>query len=350
MNAVALVFSFVAGLCCAELPPRAVAPFDAAAARGHQEAWAKQLATNVDERNSLGMTLVLIPPGEFAMGSSAEQSEYALQWLSRIPRIAPGEANRLRDEETPRHRVVLTRPFRLGRTEVTVGEYRRFVEATGYVTETERFGGGNSSKADETDPVKRKALWHWPGYTTTDTAPVSQLTWNDMIAFCNWLSEQERRTACYRRDEQGAWVCVPGADGYRLPTEAEWEYACRAGTTTHYSFGDDVAALDDHAWFNRTAEVGGTIGARPVATKRPNAFGLYDMHGNVWERCEDYFDPRWYAKSPTEDPQGPASGTNRLVRGGGWHYFDLHCRSAYRNNYSPISRTANTGFRVVRGP
>ncbi len=348
MSIIALVFCVAAMSLAVDAPPRAVAPFDVTTARAHQEAWSKYLSTTVEESNTLAIKLILIPPGEYQMGSSTEQSEYALEWLNRIPRIAPGEAERLRHEETPRHRVVLTRPFRIGLTEVTVGEYRRFVEASGYVTETERFGGGNSGKTDETDAAKRALLWHSPGYKTSDASPVSQITWNDMIAFCNWLSASERRETCYRRDAQGEWSCVANANGYRLPTEAEWEYACRAGSTTHYSFGDDVTALDEHAWFNRTAEVNGTIGARPVATKRPNAFGLFDMHGNVWERCQDYFDPRWYEKSPTEDPSGPVVGKNRMVRGGGWHYYDLHCRSAYRNNYSPTARTGNTGFRIVR--
>ena len=335
--------------CAHDEPPRAIAPFDAIAAQTHQMIWARYRATTVEEKNCLGLTLVLIPPGEFQMGSSPEQTTFALEWLERIPRIAPGEADRLRHEETPLHRVVLTQPFRIGRTEVTVGQYRQFIDATQYVTETERFGGGNSGKIDESSPVKRNQLWHSPGYPLSDSSPVTQITWNDMIEFCNWLSHQEHREPCYSRREQEGWAPVLGANGYRLPTEAEWEFACRAGTQTHFSFGDDVASLDQHAWFNRTAEVNGMIGARAVGTKRPNAFSLFDMHGNVWERCQDYFDPQAYRTSPTGDPQGPSSGRNRIVRGGGWHYFDLHCRSAYRNNYSPIARTGNTGFRVVRG-
>ena len=330
-------------------PPAAVAPFDATSARALQEAWAKHLAVPVEERNSVGTVLMLIPPGEFQMGSTPEQTAFAVQWLERVPRVAPGEAARLRDEETL-HRVVLPRPLRIGRTEVSIGEYRRFVEATGYRTETEQFGGGDSAKADERDETKHGRLWHAPGYPITDACPVTQVTWNDMIAFCNWLSEREKRTPCYRSVKSGSWLRVPNADGYRLPTEAEWEFACRAGTTTHYSFGDDVAKLDDHAWFNRTAELNGKVGARPVGTKLPNAFGLYDMHGNVWERCQDFHDPLSYRTSPTENPQGPATGERRVVRGGGWHYFDLHCRSAYRNNYSPIGsrRCAARGRTAAR--
>jgi formylglycine-generating enzyme len=334
---------------CVAAPPAAVAPFSAEQARAHQEVWARHLNAAVQTTNSLGMTLVLVPPGEFAMGSSPKQAAVALEILKSVPRVAPGEADRIRNEEQPQHRVVVTRPLRIGRTEVTLGQFRRFVDDTKYVTETERFGGGDSAKTDETDPRKRGAIWSAPGYPVTDASPVTQITYGDMTAFCNWLSAKEGRRACYEPAD-GDPRPVSGADGYRLPTEAEWEFACRAGTTTHYSFGDDVGDLDDYAWFNRTAEVGRDFGARPVATKRPNPFGLYDMHGNAWERCQDFHAVDAYAKSAIEDPAGPSTGIRRIARGGGWHYFDIHCRSAYRNNYSPVGRTAGTGFRVVASP
>ena len=331
-------------------PARAIAPFNSTQARNYQESWAKHEHTAVEERNSAGMSLVLIPPGEFQMGSNDEQRAFALQWLKNMPRSAPGEDVRVRDEEGPQHRVVITRPFKIGRTEVTIGQYRLFVTATGYTTETER-DAAEAARNPAVKPARKfTGTWTAPGYKVTDELPVSQITWADTILFCNWLSQQEGRDVCYRLNEQGMWVRIPGAQGYRLPTEAEWEYACRAGTTTHYSFGDDVRDLDDHAWFNRTAEIkGGPIGARPVGSKRPNPFGLYDMHGNVWERCQDFFDPQAHRKSRVEDPEGPPEGKNHIARGGGWHYFDLHARSAYRNNYQEYFRTGNTGFRVVRG-
>lgn len=347
-SALVLLLMFATGCVGATPPPGTAAPFNSAQAKNHQAAWAKHLGTTVEEKNSLGMAMVLLPPGEFQMGSSPAQVAAALEWLKQI-RAAPGENRRLSDEEALRHRVVLTRPFRVGRTEVTIGQFRQFVAASRYVTETELFGGGNSSKVVELDPKKRSASWREPGYKVTDDFPVTQVTWNDMIAFTNWLNERERRPVGYRRNEQGSWIRIAGASGYRLPTEAEWEYACRAGTTTHYSFGDDVGELDHYAWYNRTAETKGQTGARPVATRRPNPFGLFDMHGNVWERCQDYYDAAAYAHSRLEDPEGPATGVNRIARGGGWHYFDLHARSAYRNNYSPIFRTGNAGFRVVCG-
>jgi sulfatase modifying factor 1 len=330
-------------------PAPTVAPFDAELARRHQQNWASHLKTPLVETDAIGLSLTLLPPGEFQMGSSAAQIAFAVEWLDRIPRAAPGEADRIRNEEGPIHRVIISRPFRIGTTEVTIGQFGKFVQERGHMTETERSGGGNSSKSNESAPEKAAATWRAPGYPVTEDSPVSQITWNDMVAFCNWLSEKNKRSECYRfQAETKAWTRDMKANGYRLPTEAEWEYACRAGTTTHYSFGDDVADLDRHAWFNRTAEVPGRTGAAPVGAKAPNPFGLFDMHGNVWERCDDFWAPDWYARSPERDPQGPPTGSHRIVRGAGWHYFDLHARSAYRNHYTPISRTGNTGFRVVR--
>lgn len=332
---------------CAAAPPPAVAPFDARQARAHQEAWSTHVGEPVAVKNSVGMSLVLVPPGEFEMGGSTELLSVTAAWADTKRQTVPGtERARIETDEQPLHRVRLTKPFRIGATEVTVGQYRSFIEATRYVTETERFGGGNSNKTAETVPEKKAAVWHRPGYRVTDQSPATQLTWNDMVAYCNWLSEQEKRSLCYRIDDTKAYQLVAEAAGYRLPTEAEWEYCCRAGTTTQYWFGDDRARLADHAWFEDNAD---HLGARPVATKPANPFGLYDMSGNVWERCQDWHDSKWYTRSPAIDPQGPETGSTKIVRGGAWHYFDLHCRSAYRNSYKLTGRTANTGFRVVRG-
>lgn len=327
-------------------PPPATAPFDSAKARAYQASWARHLGTEVITENSQRLKLVLIPPGEFLMGCPPDRFEETLQWADRVRQNPPGaERRRIADEECPQHRVVLTRPFLMGLTEVTIGQYKQFVASTGYVTEAETFGGGNSASNQETAPQKRAAVWNAPGYAVTDDSPVTQVTWNDAIRYCNWLSKQERLPTAYDQDSKENWILNPTAAGYRLPTEAEWEYACRAGTTTQYSFGDDPAQLKKYAWYDQNAD---HIGAGAVGSKLPNPFGLYDMHGNAWEYCQDGFDANWYKQSPLKDPVGPAAGGRRMVRGGAWHYFDLHCRSSYRNNYSPIGRTANTGFRVVR--
>jgi len=348
MQQLLMIAVWFAGLLpVADAPPPAVAPFDAQQARAYQEAWSKHLAQPVVATNSIGMSLMLIPPGEFMMGGSPELLAETATWADTKRQSPPGaERTRIEIDEQPSHRVRITKPFRLGATEVTIGQYRRFVEATRYVTETERFGGGNSGKTDETAREKKHALWQTPGYRVTDDSPVTQITWNDMVAFCNWLSEREKRTACYRLDDRMTHQLVTAADGYRLPTEAEWEYCCRAGTLTQYWFGDDRRELANQAWFEDNAD---HVGAQPVRKKPANPFGLYDMAGNVWERCQDWHDAKWYARSPLEDPQGPESGGTKVVRGGAWHYFDLHCRSAYRNHYKLVSRTGNTGFRVAIG-
>ncbi len=331
----------------ADAPPPAIAPFTTSQAREHQAAWSAHLKQPVEQTNSLDMRLVLIPPGEFLMGGAPDALQATAAWADTKRQAPPGtERRRIEVDEQPQHRVRLTRPFRIGATEVTIGQFRRFVEATRYVTETERFGGGNSGSANETNADKLKAVWRTPGYKVTDDTPVTQITWNDMVAFCNWLSEHEQRTACYRRDDQQAFQPLPTGTGYRLPTEAEWEYCCRAGTTTQYWFGDDRQQLADYAWFEDNAD---HLGAQPVGKKPANPFGLYDLTGNVWERCQDWHDATWYGRSPSDDPQGPTSGATKVVRGGAWHYFDLHNRSAYRNHYRLIARTGNTGFRVVRG-
>ena len=145
-------------------------------------------------------------------------------------------------------------------------------------------------------------------------------------------------------DGKGGWLVAAHADGYRLPTEAEWEYACRAGTTTQYSFGDDKSQLEQYGWFKKNAG----NKAKSVALKRPNPFGLFDIHGNAQEWCQDLYDEKWYEKSSPTDPNGPSSGSTRVVRGGYWHLNAPFCRSAYRIRSTPSSRHSYFGFRCVR--
>jgi formylglycine-generating enzyme len=305
-------------------PPRAVAPFDAAQARAHQEAWAKQVGTTVELTNRLGMKLILIPPGEFLMGSTSDGVERAV--AAAIEQKVFGPDQRKIPTEAPQHRVVLTKPFRLSATEVTVGQFRRFVASAGYKTETERLGGGNTHKRTSlTDYIHDPALsFEAPGYPVTDESPAMQITWNDAVAFCQWLGREENAV-------------------YRLPTEAEWEFACRAGTTTEFSYGDDLDVLHDYGWFGNESKGR----AAPVGTKRPNPFGLYDMHGNAREWCADWYGATWYKKSPTEDPTGPATGTTRVLRGGKWLNKPTFLRSAYRFDMWPTYRSQYFGFRVA---
>jgi formylglycine-generating enzyme required for sulfatase activity len=176
--------------------------------------------------------------------------------------------------------------------------------------------------------------------------PVERTQWTDAVRFCNKCSEAEGLKPCY---DLKSWECDFGADGYRLPTEAEWEYACRAGTTTRYCCGDSESELSQYAWFKPHSN-GMT---RPVGQKKPNRWGLYDVHGNVWQWCNDYYSETYYAESPTDNPHGPATGQMRVLRGGAWDCEPEKCRSAYRHKEFPVYSDAcfgadSYGFRRAR--
>jgi formylglycine-generating enzyme required for sulfatase activity len=277
--------------------------------------------------NTVGMRLVLLPKGRFRMGSP------------------DGELGRDGDEG-PVHEVELTRPFYLSAHTVTVGQFKQFVKATGYRTEAETDGrGGNGF-----DPVTRKVgnnqprfNWKEVGWPQTDRHPVVNVSWNDATKFCEWLSKKERKT-------------------YRLPTEAEWEYACRASTATRYWSGDADESLKGSANIadqSLQARMGPGVGAQcvpwddghpftaPVGRFRPNPWGLYDMHGNVFQWCHDWLDTNYYRTSPPADPPGPANGTRRVYRGGSWNSNPRGARSAYRLWGAPSERSCRLGFRVA---
>jgi formylglycine-generating enzyme required for sulfatase activity len=215
------------------------------------------------------------------------------------------------------------KPFGLSIHEVTRGQFRQFVDDTGYKTDTEKNGGGSGFK----DGVLGQGpQFHWNtdlGFTPpqTDSHPVVNVSWTDAKEFCLWLSEKEAMT-------------------YRLPSEAEWEFACRSGNEGRYCFGDDVAALRDHA---RLAYDSG-IGATQVGQKLPNALGLFDMHGNVWEFCQDWHGK--YRSGPEVDPIGPEAGVRPIGRGGTWGGSADMCRSAFRSSGAEGAYSA--GFRVAR--
>jgi formylglycine-generating enzyme required for sulfatase activity len=134
---------------------------------------------------------------------------------------------------------------------------------------------------------------------------------------------------------------------YRLPTEAEWEWSCRAGKTTQYSFGDDEKQLGGYAWYDGNSRYKSEQHAHAVGQKRGNPFGLYDMHGNVWEWCSDWYDDEYYAASPEQDPAGPSSGSSRVLRGGGWRYGPIALRSCFRYYYAPDDCDFDIGLRVL---
>jgi len=176
--------------------------------------------------------------------------------------------------------------------------------------------------------------------------PVDQVTWHDAVQYCNMRSLREGLVPCYDPD---TLECHFDADGYRLPTEAEWEYACRAGTTTSWSFGDDAGQAAKHAWFKENA--GDTT--HPVRKRPANPWGLYDMHGNVAEWCNDYYGEEYEAAGEVTDPRGPANGEMRVVRGGCWATGADRGRSSARGSESPAFvdvcfRRDAYGFRCVR--
>jgi formylglycine-generating enzyme required for sulfatase activity len=158
--------------------------------------------------------------------------------------------------------------------------------------------------------------------------PVEQVRWSDAVKFCNQRSRLEGRQPCY---DLKTWQCDFAADGYRLPTEAEWEYACRAGATTAYFFGDNPAKLGEYAWFDQNS--GGH--PRPSGLKRANPWGLQDICGDLWEWCNDFYKVDYYSAAPRQDPRGPKEGDAKVVRGGAWRFSAESCRSGYRYNEKP---------------
>ena len=178
-----------------------------------------------------------------------------------------------------------------------------------------------------------------------DQRPAEMVSWVNAAMYCNTRSEAEGLEPCYREDTS----CNFEASGYRLPTEAEWEYACRAGSDTEYSFGNDPRSLKDHAWFKENA----SKQTHPVGKKKPNPWGLYDMHGNVAEWCNDMYDKDYYRASPQKNPRGPAEVELYVLRGGSWASSDEACKSTYRAADNPGFTDAcfpreTIGFRCVR--
>lgn len=158
--------------------------------------------------------------------------------------------------------------------------------------------------------------------------PVEQVRWSDAVRYCNKRSEAEGLQPCYNLQ---TWECNFATNGYRLPTEAEWEFACRAGATSEYFFGDSPQRLGEYAWYDKNA--GGR--PHPVGQKKPNAWGLYDMAGEVWQWCNDFYQVDYYKGSPAQDPTGPKTGATKVVRGGAWRFSADNCRAGYRYNENP---------------
>jgi len=233
--------------------------------------------------NSIGMKLVLIPKGTFMMGSP--------------------ESEQGRNEDETQHEVTISKDYYLGVYEVTQTQYEKVM-------------GKNPS--------------HFQGSIVGNEnadLPVENVSWDEAVEFCKKLSDlpEEKKTGRV----------------YRPPTEAEWEYACRAGSKTAYSFDDEEGLLPEYGWFNRNS----SRRTHTVGLLEQNAWGLYDLHGNVWEWCSDRYGE--YPKGAVSNPTGPKVGSYRVGRGGSWFIGAANCRSAYRNRFTPVGRSIDLGFRVA---
>jgi formylglycine-generating enzyme required for sulfatase activity len=247
--------------------------------------------------------MVVVPAGDFMMGS-------------------PEEERGRSDEESPQHRVTIANPLAIGKFSITRAEFAAFVEETGHKTE----GGCDVFSGSAGWRHQSDRSWRSPNFDQGDRHPVVCVNWRDAKAFAAWLSKK---------------VGKP----YRLLTEAEREYAARANTATPYSFGDDEAKLSEYAWYRANSG----FATHPVGEKKPNAFGLLDMHGNVWAWCEDTWHSS-YHNAPNDGSAWQAGDTAlRVVRGGSWYRPANGLRSAFRFRISPDDRYSDVGFRVARG-
>ena len=262
---------------------------------------AKELT--LDLGNKVTMKLVLIPAGKFLMGSPDVEQKEAAKSAAAVG-VKEEDARKLFANESPQHEVTISPGapgFYMGVYEVTQGQYEQVM-------------GKN------------------PSNFKGPQNPVDTVSWDDAVEFCKKLSAKTGKTV-------------------QLPTEAQWEYACRAGAKTPFNTGETIST--DQANYNGNYTYGnGAKGeyrqkTTPVGSFKPNAFGLYDMHGNVWQWCADWYDEKYYGNSPKADPTGPADGQFRVLRGGSWISYPRSCRSAYRHYYYPVNRDYYLGFRVV---
>jgi len=283
---------------------------------------AKELVLDLGDKVTL--RLVLIPAGKFVMGSPATEKYH--------------------DDNEVQHEVTISEPYYMGITHVTVDQFAAFVKATGYQTDAEKAGQsfGFEIKDGAFDlKTVNGCSWRNPGFKQKGDHPVVQISWNDAQAFCDWLSKRSGKTVM-------------------LPTEAQWEYACRAGTTTAYPWGDNPD--DGKGWANCADQAlkkavpnapadwtffnwdDGFVFTSPVKSFKPNQFGLYDMIGNAWQWCSDRYGD--YDREAATDPTGPNTGSQHVLRGGSWIIFPKFCRTANRFKDDPDTRDVDDGFRV----
>lgn len=271
------------------------------------------------------MKLALIPAGKFMMGSPVTEKD--------------------RDKDETQHEVTISKPFYMGITHVTVDQFAAFVKDSGYKTDAEKEGWSVGLEIKDGTLTLKKVdgcSWRNPSFDQKGDHPVVQVSWNDARAFCGWLSKKSGKTVV-------------------LPTEAQWEYACRAGTQTAYPWGDNPD--DGEGWANCVDQSlkkklpngteawtffnwdDGFVFTSPVASFKANTFGLHDMIGNAWQWCQDRYGD--YEKAAATDPAGADTGGRRVLRGGSWHFNPWDCRSGFRLGSFPVLRFGYYGFRVV---
>jgi formylglycine-generating enzyme required for sulfatase activity len=299
-------------------------PFTARQASDAQKAWARFLGEpKVKHEPNTGMELVLIPPGEFTMGSSAAERQRLFDFYP----FAARNKSAFDNEQSRFARI--TQPFYLGAYEVTVAQFRKFTSVSGYVSTTERNGmgalGWNAELGKFENKPSRRYSWKFPGFEQGEDHPVVNVSWHDAVAFCEWLSNET-------------------GDTYRLPREAEWEYACRGGTITAFWNGNEleqvtrVANVKDESvrdrFMNPDGEYekgrDGFVFTSPVGSYPSNSFGLYDTHGNVQEWCRDYYHEEFFRRAAEDDPENNQPCDRRTLRGGTFKYAAGDSRSASR--------------------
>lgn len=248
-------------------------------------------------KNIIGQKFKRIKPGKFLMGSTEKQIDEMINLTKKKQTVTKEQEDVLRwvmGTETPQHEVKISKTFYMQTTEVTQAQWKAVM--------------GNN-----------------PSYFKGENLPVENVSWIDVQEFISKLNVKEE------------------TEKYRLPTEAEWEYACRAGSNGKWFFGDNESMLEDYVWFGFNS----SDSTRAVGKKKPNSWGLYDMHGNVWEWCQDWYKIDYYKASPGKNPQGPSSGKKRVARGGSAFNHKYHCRSAFRSGFEPDKQYPGTiGFRL----
>jgi formylglycine-generating enzyme required for sulfatase activity len=302
----------------------------------HMEARALLSKYN-DNTNSLGMKMQLIPTGSFKQGSPINARQISHRY---------GMDQKYFKEEVPQFPVQITKPFYMSATLVTRGQFARFIHQTGYQTSAQKDKNKTAElNAVNLPGVKRGLTWLEPGFEQQDDHPVVVVSWDDASAFCAWLSEREGRT-------------------YHMPTESQWEYACRAGSSTAYWWGDtmqegqgkaNVCDMSTAAWMidhfgkepaNYEHWDDGYANTSPVGSFAANPWGLYDLHGNVSEWCDSVFESYQSQLVTTTNPIKPPA-TVRVIRGGSWGSAAAMNRSTYRVRFATVWATNYTGFRVV---